>query len=80
MSQSIENILITPDTKKATEYNIITTMSTEANKWHYLLKNTILWWWNKKTNMKKKSILNDNQITTAGEEWEKNRAEKRTKN
>ncbi len=28
MSQSIENILATPDKKKETEYNLITTMNT----------------------------------------------------
>ena len=80
MTQSIENILSTPDKKKEIEYNIITTMSKEANKGHNLLKNTILWWGNKKWEQTKKTtILNKNQITIAGEEREKTRAEKRNK-
>jgi hypothetical protein len=32
MSNSIENILATPNKKKETEYNIITTMSKDINK------------------------------------------------
>jgi hypothetical protein len=77
MSQSIENILSSPDKKRETEYNIITTMSTDINRWYSSLRNTIIWWWNKNIKSTKKSILNKNQITIHWEEREKNRAEKR---
>ena len=76
MSQSIENILATPDKKKETEYNLITTMNTSI-KWYGSLINTITWWGNKKTKTVKKAILNKNQITLAGENREKNRSDRR---
>lgn len=77
MSQSIENILSSPDKKKETEYNIITNMSTDINRWYSSLRNTIVWWWNKNTKTTKKNILNKNQITIGWEEREKTRSEKR---
>jgi hypothetical protein len=77
MSQSIENILSSPDKKKETEYNIITNMSTDINKWYSSLRNTIVWWWNKNTKTTKKTILNKNQITIGWEEREKTRSENR---
>jgi len=77
MSQSIENILSSPDKKKEIEYNIITNMSTDINRWYNSLRNTIVWWWNKNTKTTKKSILNKNQITIAWEEREKTRSENR---
>jgi hypothetical protein len=77
MSQSIENILSSPDKKQEKEYNIITNMSTDINKWYSSLRNTIVWWWNKNTKTTKKSILNKNQITIAWEEREKTRSEDR---
>ncbi len=77
MSQSIENILSSPDKKKEKEYNIITNMSTDINKWYSSLRNNIVWWWNKNTKTTKKSILNKNQITIAWEEREKIRSENR---
>ena len=77
MSQSIENILSSPDKKKETEYNIITNMSTDINKWYSSLRNTIVWWWNKNTKTTKKNILNKNQITIGWEEREKTRSENR---
>lgn len=77
MSQSIENILSSPNKKKETEYSIITSMSTDINKWYNSLRNTIVWWWNKNTKTTKKNILNNNQISIGWEEREKNRSEKR---
>ncbi len=77
MSQSIENILSSPDKKKETEYNIITNMSTDINKWYSSLRNTIVWWWNKNIKTIKKAILNKNQISIGWEEREKIRSEKR---
>lgn len=77
MSNSIENILATPNKKKETEYNIITTMSKDINKWYWSLINTINGWWNKEKNITKKEIIQNNQITNVGEEREKSRSEKR---
>lgn len=77
MSQSIENILSSPDKKKETEYNIITNMSTDINRWYSSLRNTIVWWWNKNTKTTKKTILHKNQITIGWEEREKTRSENR---
>lgn len=77
MSQSIENILSSPNKKKETEYNVITNISTDINRWYSSLRNTIIWWGNKNTKTTKKTILNKNQITIGWEEREKIRSEKR---
>jgi len=71
MTQSIESILASPDKKKETEYNIITTMSTWVHKDIKSVENIITWWWNKNKKWTKKALLNGNQITTTGEDREK---------